>query len=79
MLNGEISNPVAIVLWLISTGPIGNWYRIRRKETDEVLYCEDGPRPTPDEAARIKRRLTRDAFVCFALWLGLFLVADWLF
>jgi len=79
MLDGEISNTLAVVLWLLSTVPIGNWYRSRSKETDEALYCEDGPRPSPDEAARISRRLTRDAFACFAMWLGLFLLADLLF
>ncbi len=79
MINWEISSPLVGTLWLVAGGGLAYWFRGRRLAGLRLLRGEDGSNPTPDEAAAIRARLVREAFLTGGAWLLLYLVLAALF
>jgi len=79
MSDWNISNRVVGALWLIAGGGLSYWFNSRRQQVWRILYAEEGPKPTPEEADAIRARLVMQAFLAGGAWVLLFVVLDALF
>ena len=79
MANWEIESPVAGAVWLIAGGWLSYRFRNRVLDANEILGGRTVPKPSEEEANRLRARLVAEAFVSGGALLALYFLLGWLF